>query len=53
MGILEDSGLRQRDSSSWEMQVVWRLSPLGHLVAEYQALGLTVEQALATAKTRH
>jgi hypothetical protein len=47
LGILEDSGERRRDSAGM-MQVVWRISPLGLIVADYQErCGLTIEQALA------
>jgi hypothetical protein len=47
LGILEDSGERRPDYTG-VMQVVWRLSPLGLLVTDYQKrLGLTLEQALA------
>jgi len=47
LGILEDSGERRRDSAG-VMQVVWRISPLGLLVGDYQErFCLTLEQALA------
>ncbi len=49
LGILEDSGERRADKDG-VMQVVWRLSPLGLLVADYKRLGLSEEQALAKAK---
>ncbi len=49
LGILEDSDERRADKDG-VMQVVWRLSPLGLLVADYKRLGLSVEQALAKAK---
>lgn len=45
LGILEDSGIRRPDRAG-VMQVVWQLSPRGHMVAEYQRAGLTVEEAL-------
>lgn len=47
LGILEDSGQRRPDPAG-VMQVVWQLSPLGHMVGECkERLGLTFEQALA------
>ena len=48
-GIVENSGERRPDKTG-AMRVVWRLSPLGRIVAEYERLGLTPEQALAKAK---
>ena len=53
LGILEDSGER-RPNPDGVMEVVWRLSPLGHLVGEYQErFGMTFEQALARVTCRH
>ena len=47
LGLVEDSGKRRRDNAG-VMQVVWRISPLGLLVDDYQErFGLTLEQALA------
>jgi len=52
LGLLEDSGLR-RPNKAGVMQVVWRLSPLGELVSNYQKqFGLTWEQALEAAQKR-
>lgn len=49
LGLVEDSGKRRPDSAG-VMQVVWRISPLGLLVTDYQErFGLTLEQALAMA----
>lgn len=47
LGLVEDSGQRRPDKTG-VMQVVWRLSPLGGMVAHYQKhQGITLEQALA------
>ena len=44
---MEDSGERRPDNNG-VMQVVWRLSPRGRLVGDYQErFGLTFEQAVA------
>ena len=49
LGLLE---VEEQPNSEGVMELVWRRSPLGHLVAEYQQrLGITVEQALAKAKS--
>ena len=50
LGIVEDSGKRKRDPDG-NLTVVWKLSPLGELVGEYQRLGMTFEEAWAKTKT--
>ena len=52
LGILEDSGERRPDENG-TMQVVWQLSALGLLFADYRDRGLTFEEALTKAKAIH
>jgi hypothetical protein len=48
LGVLEDSGER-RPYPVGEMETVWRLSLLGHRVAEWCNRGLSFDEALETA----
>ena len=50
LGILEDSGER-RPNRDGVMAVVWKMTPLGRLVGNYERLGMTFRQALAKARS--
>ena len=49
LGLVEDSGQRKR-SPSGTLDVVWRLTALGHLVGDYQRCGLTFAYAVTEAR---
>ena len=49
LGLVEDSGERRR-SSAGGLQIVWRLTPLGEAVAQFQDLGLAFDEAVAKAR---
>ena len=47
LGLVEDSGERRPDPHG-QMQIVWRLSPRGLLIGDYQErFGLSFAQAVA------
>jgi len=54
LGLIEDSGNRRLNPTTGQMDVLWRVSRLGKTVFELQErLAITLETALAMAKTRH
>jgi hypothetical protein len=50
LGVVEDSGERRRGRNG-EMQIVWRISALGHIVGHYLDQGFTFEEAMALARS--
>ena len=49
LGLVEDSGQRKR-SPGGTLDVVWRLTALGHFVADCQRCGLTFDAAVTEAR---